>query len=75
MELQSVADIMLDQVCFNPALFAEGKLKGAMKNEIICGKCGCAGPYVKIKEFPNKMDAQGKAKETWNRRVNDGKID
>lgn len=23
----------------------------------------------KIKEFPNKMDAQGKAKETWNRRV------
>ena len=36
---------------------------------IICGKCGCAGPYVKIKEFPNKMDAQGKAKETWNRRV------
>ena len=30
---------------------------------------GCAGPYVKIKEFPNKMDAQGKAKETWNRRV------
>lgn len=59
----------------NPALFAEGKLKGAMKNEIICGKCGCAGPYVKIKEFPNKMDAQGKAKKTWNRRVNDGKID
>ena len=36
---------------------------------IICGKCGCAGPYVKIKEFPNKMDAQGKAKETWNRRA------
>lgn len=59
----------------NPALFAEGKLKGAMKNEIICGKCGCAGLYVKIKEFPNKMDVQGKAKETWNRRVNDGKMD
>ena len=36
---------------------------------IICGKCGCAGPYVKIKEFHNKMDAQGKAKETWNRMV------
>ena len=46
----------------NPALFAEGKLKGAMKNEIICGKCGCAGLYVKIKEFLNKMDAQEKSK-------------
>lgn len=26
-------------------------------------------------ESPNKMDAQRKAKETWNRRVNYGKID
>lgn len=59
----------------NPAPFAVGKLKGAMKNEIICGKCGCAGPYVKIKEFPNKMDAQGKAKEAWNRRASDEKTD
>ena len=59
----------------NPALFAVEKLKGAMKNEIICGKCGSAGPYVKIEDFASKMDAQEKAKETWNRRVNDGKID
>ena len=44
---------------------------GSEGYRIICGKCGCAGPYVKIKEFPNKMDAQGKAKETWNRRVNE----
>lgn len=43
--------------------------------KIICGKCGGASPYVKIEDFANKMDAQKKAKESWNRRVDDGKID
>ena len=38
---------------------------------IICGECGGAGPYVKIEDFANKMDAQENAKESWNRRVND----
>ena len=37
--------------------------------KIICGKCGSAGPYVKIEDFANKMDAQEEAKEAWNRRV------
>jgi Lar family restriction alleviation protein len=44
---------------------------GTKGYKIICGKCGSAGPYVKIGDFANKMDAQEKAKETWNRRVND----
>ena len=39
--------------------------------KIICGKCGSTGPYVKVEDFANKMDAQEKAKEAWNRRVND----
>ena len=39
------------------------------------GKCGSAGPYVKIEDFDNKMDAQENAREVWNRRANDGKID
>lgn len=43
--------------------------------KIICGKCGSTGPYVKVEDFANKMDAQEKAKEAWNRRVNDGKTD
>lgn len=43
---------------------------GTKGYKIICGKCGSAGPYVKIGDFANKMDAQEKAKETWNRRAN-----
>lgn len=39
---------------------------------IICGECGGAGPYVKIEDFANKMDAQENAKKSWNRRANDG---
>lgn len=42
---------------------------GAKGYKIICGKCGSAGPYVKIEDFANKMDAQEEAKEAWNRRV------
>lgn len=48
---------------------------GTKGYKIICGKCGGAGPYVKIEDFANKMDAQEKAKEAWNRRANDGTID
>ncbi len=48
---------------------------GTKGYKIICGKCGSAGPYVKIEDFANKMDAQEKAKEAWNRRANDEKID
>ena len=47
---------------------------GTKGYKIICGKCGSAGPYVKIEDFANKMDAQEKAKEAWNRRANDGKV-
>lgn len=43
--------------------------------KIICGKCGGAGPYVKVEDFDNKMDAQRKAKEAWNGRTSDGKTD
>lgn len=32
---------------------------------------GGAGPYVKIEDFANKMDAQENAKESWNRKAND----
>ena len=42
---------------------------GTKGYKIICGKCGSAGPYVKIEDFANKMDAQEEAKEAWNRRV------
>ena len=48
---------------------------GTKGYKIICGNCGSAGPYVKIGDFANKMDAQEKTKEAWNRRENDGKID
>lgn len=34
---------------------------GTKGYKIICGKCGGAGPYVKIGDFANKMDAQEKA--------------
>lgn len=44
---------------------------GTKGYKIICGKCGSAGPYVKIEDFANKMDAQEEAKEAWNRRAND----
>ena len=44
---------------------------GTKGYKIICGKCGGAGPYVKIEDFANKMDAQEKAKESWNRRAKD----
>lgn len=36
---------------------------GTKGYKIICGKCGGAGPYVKIEDFANKMDAQEEAKE------------
>lgn len=48
---------------------------GTKGYKIICGKCGGAGPYVKIEDFANKMDAQEEAKEAWNRRANNGTID
>ncbi len=47
---------------------------GTKGYKIICGKCGGAGPYVKIEDFANKMDAQEKAKEAWNRRANNGTL-
>ena len=40
--------------------------------KMICGRCGSSGPYVRIADFPNKMDAQEETKRAWNRRVNDG---
>lgn len=39
--------------------------------KVICSKCGSSGPYVRIEDFPNKMDAQEEAKRAWNRRAND----
>ena len=36
--------------------------------KVICGKCGGSGPYVRIADFPCKMDAQEEARRTWNRR-------
>jgi Lar family restriction alleviation protein len=44
---------------------------GTKGYRVICSKCGSSGPYVKIADFASKMDAQGKAKETWNRRESD----
>lgn len=37
--------------------------------KIICGKCGGAGPYVRINDFAEKSDAQKSAKRLWNRRA------
>mgnify|MGYP000261923600 CR=1 FL=1 len=48
------------------------ELKERVLQSMECGKCGGAGPYVKIEDFANKMDAQEEAKEAWNRRANDG---
>lgn len=42
---------------------------------MFCEVIGNRFDNPELLESPNKMDAQGKAKETWNRRVNDGKID
>ena len=42
---------------------------------MFCEVIGNRFDNPELLESPNKMDAQGKAKETWNRRVNYGKID
>ena len=39
--------------------------------KVICSRCGSSGPYVRIADFPDKMDAQEEAKRAWNRRAND----
>jgi Lar family restriction alleviation protein len=38
--------------------------------KVICSRCGSSGPYVRIADFPDKMDAQEEAKRAWNRRAN-----
>ena len=37
--------------------------------KVICSRCGSSGPYVRIADFPDKMDAQKEAKRAWNRRA------
>ena len=39
--------------------------------KVICSRCGSSGPYVRIADFPDKMDAQEEGKRAWNRRAND----
>lgn len=38
---------------------------GTKGYKIICGKCGGAGPYVKIEDFANKMDGSLSLMGTW----------
>ena len=39
--------------------------------KVICSRCGSSGPYVRIADFPDKMNAQEEAERAWNRRAND----
>lgn len=39
--------------------------------KLICSRCGSSGPYVRIADFSNKMDAQEETKRAWNRMEND----
>lgn len=42
---------------------------GTKGYKVVCSKCGCSGPYVRIEKFSCKMDAQEHAKTLWNNRM------